>query len=103
MYSISTTHGELGMVDAPTYIYRQSNGYFGLCDEERAQGIAYNGQAYQLNGRESMGGELETVRVAQVDAGARLTAQAGISDQLRADVDFIAMMADTDLTGDGEV
>ena len=73
---IKTSDGEsLGMTESPVYI-RQSeeNGCFILCPEPEASGIAFAGTPYQLLGREPMNGagDMETVMLESVDAGAVL-------------------------------
>lgn len=63
------------MIERPTYVELLPNGSYGLCDEGRAQGIAYEGEAYHLEGRAEMG-EAETVALVEVDAGAVADKQA---------------------------
>lgn len=46
----------VGIASAPTYIKMQDNGCYGLCSREQAQGIAFDGKPYQLDGRAEMGG-----------------------------------------------
>lgn len=58
----------LGFVENVNYIRKQENGSYGLCTEEKAEGIAYNGNTYKLFDRgENVEGEI--VLVVEVDLG----------------------------------
>lgn len=59
MYRIVKDGTSLGITEAPTYVRQAENGCFVLCQEAEATGIAYNGTAYHLLGREDMGGRGE--------------------------------------------
>ena len=50
----------------PNWIYMQENGYYGLCDYERCEGVAINGVPYHLEGREGLS-DLETVYFEEID------------------------------------
>lgn len=79
MYSIIANSREVGVVESPTYIRQQRNGAYALCDESIAQGIAFDGSPYQLAEREQMSGELTTVQLVHINAGARIIAQEAVS------------------------
>ena len=63
MYKIIKDGVLVGITTAPTYIKMQENGCFGLCSREEAEGIAFDGKPYSLNGRMKMDG----VEVASVE------------------------------------
>ena len=63
MYKIIKDGVLVGITTAPTYIKMQENGCFGLCPREEAEGIAFDGKPYSLNGRMKMDG----VEVASVE------------------------------------
>lgn len=79
MHSIIAGNLELGVTEVPTYIRQMSNGYYALCSESEAQGVAFEGRPYQLADRPAMTGELEAVRLVKIDGGARLRAQESLS------------------------
>ena len=66
MYKIIKDGATVGLTGAPNYIKKLDNGCYGLCSEQEAQGVAFNGTPYQLEGRTEMGG-LEAVTVAEVN------------------------------------
>ena len=82
MYNIVKDGAVLAMTEKPSYVRRQGNGYFAVCEEQEAQGIVHNGTVYHLAGREALEGQ-ETVVLEQVDAGADL----GATKQTVADAD----------------
>ena len=72
MYEIRKDGAVLALTEKPTYIYRHTEGFYALCGEADAQGIAAGGQAYSLYGRVPMDG-CETVQLVELDAGGILT------------------------------
>ena len=68
MYEIRKGDMVVALTEKPNYIYRHGDGYFVLCEEEMAQGIAVGGTAYHLCGKEPMDG-CETVLLVQKDTG----------------------------------
>ncbi len=66
MYEIRKDGAVLALTEKPTYIYRHAEGFYALCGEADAQGIAVSGQAYSLYGRVPMDG-CETVQLAELD------------------------------------
>ena len=68
MYEIRKDGAVLALAEKPTYIYLHPDGFYALCDEAQAQGIAVSGQAFSLFGREPMAG-CETVLLVETDAG----------------------------------
>lgn len=76
MYKIkSTSSGDLGMTEAPTYVRKTSNGCFAICPEPaKAQGIVFGGVVYNLLGCEPMEDVSETVVLDEVDASSEIAA-----------------------------
>jgi hypothetical protein len=68
MYEIRKDGAVLALTEKPTYIYRHTEGFYALCDEVQAQGIAVNGKPYSLHGRTPMEG-CESVLLVETDAG----------------------------------
>ena len=68
MYEIRKDDAVLALTEKPNYIYRYEDGFYALCDEAQAQGIAVNGKPYSLHGRTPMEG-CETVLLVETDAG----------------------------------
>ena len=68
MYEIRKDGAVLALTEKPTYIYRHAEGFYALCDEAQAQGIAVNGTPYSLHGRPAIEG-CETVILVETDAG----------------------------------
>ena len=68
MYQIMKNGSSIGLTEQPTYVEPLDNGSYGLCDELRAHGIAYEGKVYALEGKDGME-DLETVSLVQTDAG----------------------------------
>ena len=68
MYEIRKDGAVLALTEKPNYIYRHEDGFYALCDEAQAQGIAVNGTPYSLHGRTPMEG-CETVILVESDAG----------------------------------
>ena len=56
MYEIRKDGAVLALTEKPTYIYRHEEGFYALCDEAQAQGIAVNGTPYSLHGRPAIEG-----------------------------------------------
>lgn len=62
LYKYTKTDGTyVGTEFEPTYIRLLGNGYYGICSEAEAQGVAIRNKPFNLEGREPMEG-LETVR-----------------------------------------
>ena len=79
MYRIYLDNKVVGMTDKPNYVYRHSDGYYVLCDEAEAQGVAVDGTVYALQNRQGI--EAPAVIVVQEDSGRLMTeqnAQSGI-------------------------
>ena len=68
MYEIRKDDAVLALTEKPNYIYRHEDGFYALCDEAQAQGIAVNGKPYSLHGRTPMEG-CESVLLVETDAG----------------------------------
>lgn len=62
LYQFKNTNGEtVGTKATPNWIFLQENGFFGLCDFEKCEGVAINGLPYHLEGRKEIEG-IGTVR-----------------------------------------
>ena len=68
MYEIRKDGAMLALTEKPNYIYRHEDGFYALCDEAQAQGIAVDGTPYSLYGRPAIEG-CETVILVETDAG----------------------------------
>ena len=80
MFKINKDGTILGMTEAPNYIKQAENGSYVLCPEPEASGIAFNGVAYHLLGRNPLK-DAETVMLEETDAGTEIvnaTATSGI-------------------------
>ena len=99
MYEIRKDGAVLALTEKPTYIYRHEEGFYALCDEAQAQGIAVNGTPYSLLGRTSIEG-LEEVFLVETDGGEvlRKTAEAQAADQTANEL-ALAELADIVLGG----
>lgn len=64
MYRIIKDGVTVGITGALNYIKLLDNGCYGLCSEQEAQGVAFGGVPYQLDGKAEMGG-LEVVTVVE--------------------------------------
>ena len=73
MYTITKSGLEIAVTERPTYIRLQSNGAFGLCNREQAQGIAWEGTPYHVEGMPEFDREgVQTVSLAEIDGGKRV-------------------------------
>ena len=68
MYEIRKDDAVLALTEKPNYIYRHEEGFYALCDEAQAQGIAVDGTPYSLCGRPAIEG-CETVILVETDVG----------------------------------
>lgn len=71
MYKIIKDGSTLAQTEAPSYVRRQKNGLFAVCEEQEAHGIVHNGTVYHLLGREALEG-LESVVLEKFDGGIEL-------------------------------
>lgn len=81
MYEIRKGGEALCLTEKPNYIRKHEEGFYILCGEEEAQGIAANGAVYRLYGREGLE-DLEEAQVIERDAGTVIqssTTAAGIA------------------------
>ena len=46
MYEIRKDGGVIALTEKPNYIRRHADGFYILCEEEDAQGVAYHGTPY---------------------------------------------------------
>ena len=74
MYEIIKDGAVLALTESPNYIRLHPDGFYILCSEKEAQGVALNGTPYHMFGRASMEG-LETVMLVETDAGRVLKEQ----------------------------
>ena len=68
MYEIIKDGAVLALTESPNYIRLHPDGFYILCEQKEAQGVALNGTPYHLFGRASMEGT-ETVVLAEIDSG----------------------------------
>lgn len=73
MYEIRKDGALLALTEQVNYIRLHADGFYLLCPEAEAQGVAVAGTPYHLQGREEMQG-CETVLVQETDAGTALQA-----------------------------
>ena len=78
MYEIIKDGAVLALTESPNYIQLHPDGFYILCDQSEAQGVALNGTPYHLFGRAAMEG-LETVVLAETDAGRVLKEQEAVN------------------------
>ena len=52
MYEIRKDGGVIALTEKPNYIRRHADGFYILCEEEDAQGVAVDGTVYRLMGRD---------------------------------------------------
>lgn len=91
MYKIINTKdgSTVGSTEAPLFIKKKaSTGCYIQTLETKAQGIAYLGTAYNLQGREPLGAD-ETVMLIEVDAGAEADKTAATLAENSAAIDNI--------------
>lgn len=50
MYEIRKDGGVIALTEKPNYIRRHADGFYILCEEEDAQGVAVDGTVYRLMG-----------------------------------------------------
>ena len=51
MYEIRKDGGVIALTEKPNYIRRHADGFYILCEEEDAQGVAVDGTPYHLFAR----------------------------------------------------
>lgn len=74
MYEIIKDGAVLALTESPNYIRLHPDGFYILCEQSEAQGVALYGTPYHLFGRKPMDG-LETVMLVETDAGRVLKEQ----------------------------
>lgn len=99
MYEIRKDGALLALTEQVNYIRLHEGGFYLLCPEAEAQGVAVAGTPYHLQGRAEMQG-CETVLVQETDAGtalqeatARAEADAKLSGQMQAAVKLYVQKA----------
>ena len=92
MYDIRKDGALLALTEQVNYIRLHPDGFYLLCPEAEAQGVAVAGTPYHLMGRDEMP-ECETVLVQETDAGrvlreeqAKAAAEARLTSQMQAAV-----------------
>ena len=93
MYEISKDEGVIALAEKPNYIRRHADGFYILCEEEEAQGVAVDGAAYRLYGRAGLD-ELEEVQLIEKDTGAVLR-----SSSEAVSIAFVTMAEKGDIDG----
>lgn len=71
MFEVKKDGKVFACVDTPNYIYKHKDGFYALCEEQKAQGVAVGGIPYNLQGKLPMDG-LETVSLVKKDAGGEI-------------------------------
>lgn len=66
MYEIRKDGGVIALTEKPNYIRRHADGFYILCEEEDAQGVAVDGTVYRLMGRTGLD-ELKEVQLIEKD------------------------------------
>ena len=74
MYEIIKDGAVLSLTESPNYIRLHPDGFYILCEQSEAQGVALDGTPYHLFGRKPMDG-LETVVLVEIDSGRILQEQ----------------------------
>lgn len=83
MYEIIKNRQTIALTEQVNYIRLHPDGFYLLCREEEAQGVAVAGTPYHLQGREELPG-CETVLVQKSDAGVVLWQEQLMNSQLQA-------------------
>ena len=91
MYRIYKREELLGKVDVPTYIKKQ-DGVFIPCVLKEAEGIAYKGNPYSLEGQ-SMDGAWGEVLIVETDGASELVEQGAVISLTMADEKIASMIA----------
>lgn len=99
MYEIRKDGALLALTEQVNYIRLHPDGFYLLCPEAEAQGVAVAGTPYHLMGRDEMP-ECETVLVQETDAGrvlrkeqAKAAAEARLTGQMQAAVKLYVQKA----------
>jgi len=93
MYEIRRDGGVIALAEMPNYIRRHADGFYILCEEEEAQGVAVDGTVYRLMGRTGLD-ELEEVQLIERDTGAVLQ-----SSSEAVSIAFVTMTEKGDIDG----
>lgn len=86
MYEIRKDGGVIALAELPNYIRRHADGFYILCKEGEAQGVAVDGTAYRLYGCAGLD-ELEEVQIVQRDAGTIILQQGKDAAMSRAEIE----------------
>ena len=86
MYEIRKDGGVIALAEAPNYIRRHADGFYILCEEKDAQGVAVDGAAYCLMGRTGLD-ELEEVQIVERDAGTIILQQGKDATMSRTEIE----------------
>ena len=93
MYEIRKYGGVIALTEKPNYIRKHPDGFYILCEEEDAQGVAVDGTVYRLMGRTGLD-ELEEVQLIEKDTGTVLQ-----SSSEAVGIAFVAMAEKGDIDG----
>lgn len=86
MYEIRKAGDVLALMERPNYIRKHPDGFYILCEEEAAQGVAVDGTAYRLMGRAGME-VLDEVQAIECDGGGILYRQGKDAATSRAEIE----------------
>lgn len=90
MYKIMKGTEVLTVTERPNYVRKQTNGCYVLASEEYATGVVVDGCVYSIDSKLP---NRESVSIVFFDNGPSYSA----AQQLRADVDYIAIMTGVEL------
>ena len=92
MYKIINTKDgtEIGSTETPRFIKKKSTGCYIQTDKQNAQGVAYKGTAYNLQGRDGIGAD-DTVFLIEIDGGVETDNNAAAIADCSAAIDDIVV------------
>lgn len=85
MYQFIKDDIVIGTKATPNWIFLQKNGFYGLCDYEKCEGVAIDGVPYHLDGREGLA-DLETVSfeiITEEEFAQQILNEAATEEQIR--------------------
>ena len=98
MYEIRKDGAVLALVERLNTICMHPDGFYVLCAEDAAQGVAINGTAYRLMGRSGLY-ELDEVQLIERDAGAVILDRDKEAARTRAEIETALCDLDEAMNG----
>ena len=86
MYEFFLNNKSFISLHSPTFICKQKNGYFTLCDEAQAQGVVINNVTYHIHSKPDIG-EFSTVVMQKISEDVNQTEEM----QVQSDIDGITV------------